>query len=93
MPALGVKPWLRLLYCAQLCDVAGRLAGEDPEQTGDDGREARAWLEAREADCPFSFDSICTALGLPADKLRRLLLADPGKLARIFAKEVAYAQR
>ena len=46
--------------------------------------QARAWVVRRDDESPFSFDNVCGYLGLPADRLRRILvrLADASARGR-----------
>ena len=36
--------------------------------------QARAWVARRDVESPFSFENVCAYLGLPVDRLRRILL-------------------
>jgi hypothetical protein len=75
-PASGV----RALMCSVLQDAIRCLMGEARplSQRARFAAEARTWITEREAGDLFSFDSICSVLGLPAEALRgRLLRSAP----------------
>jgi hypothetical protein len=44
--------------------------------------QARAWVVRRNDDSPFSFENVCAYLGLPADRLRRILVRMAAASAR-----------
>jgi len=35
------------------------------------GSRSLAWIESRDREAPFAFESLCDALGIDADRLRR----------------------
>ena len=82
-PVLREASGERRLYLAVLEDALARLAGANPESVSSSALAAqvdgaRTWFIARDDEAPFSFESVCAALGLAASPLRRAALA--GKL-------------
>lgn len=68
------------LALAVLGDALARLAGENPEgvRPGALARQkaaTRRWVNAIDHEWPFSFESVCAAVGIAADPFRRALLA------------------
>lgn len=41
-------------------------------------RYDRAWIESRDRDAPFAFESLCETLGIDAERLRRRVRAALG---------------
>jgi hypothetical protein len=67
------------LMRAVLIDAIGCLSGQGvkPSHRARVAMQARAWFRRRGREDLFSFDSICDALELDAERLRRMLLTTP----------------
>jgi hypothetical protein len=64
---------------AVLIDAIGCLSGQGikPSHRARVAMQARAWISRRGTDALFSFDSICDALEIDGERLRRMLLTTP----------------
>ena len=51
----------------------GCIEGSRGSINGRHRREAREWIESRDREGLFTFESVCAVLGLEADAIRRLL--------------------
>jgi hypothetical protein len=69
-----VLPEMRLMVAVlqDAVDCIRKRSAADP--TGRTARDAAAWMSSRDTDWPFSFERICEALGLDADRVRAVLL-------------------
>ena len=61
---------------AILLDALQCVIGPE-RQRAREGLCAREWIDTHDREWPFSFESICDALGLDADALRRRLRNAP----------------
>ncbi len=67
------------LMQAVLLDAVGAIEGHSMGDRAKSWSECQAtvqWVQARGESWPFSFENICAALGLNADKLRTTLSAE-----------------
>ncbi len=73
-PAAGERALMRAVLEDALRCVTGDVG--PARDRAERAAEARAWLEDRDITWPFSFENICDALGLCAERLRSRVLRD-----------------
>lgn len=71
--SVGVLALMRAVLVDAITCLSGQ--GIKPSHRARVAMQARAWISRRGCDSLFSFDSICDALELDGDRLRRVLLA------------------
>jgi hypothetical protein len=71
--SVGVLALMRAVLVDAITCLDGR--GVKPSHRARVAMQARAWIARRGCESLFSFDSICDALELDGERLRRLLLA------------------
>ncbi|HWP57843.1 MAG TPA: hypothetical protein VNL14_08150 [Candidatus Acidoferrales bacterium] len=93
-PGLGKMPEKMLMW-AVLEDAIACLQEGEPEggkSRGRRAREARDWIMEKNSDWFFSFESICAALDLDANYVRRRLL-EGGSPKAVLARARVHARK